>query len=677
MSALAQAPQVDPARESKGSEAADHGGRGHPRGLYALFSTETWERFCYYGMRALFVLYLIQYHGWQPSSASSVYKWYTSLVYLFPLLGGFLADRVIGMRVSIAVGGALMAVGEFALMFDSLAMFYFGLAILILGNGFFKPNISTMVGKMYRQGDSRRDRAFTIFYMGINLGALLSPLVCGYLRTEYGFRYGFGAAGVGMVIGLVIFLTTQRQVLRDVEAAGNDLRVAGKKVEKTSNEAREPSEGRPSAGGTSGVVSRVFPFLMLVAAVVVPARYLWEAARGETPWTDVIMPIAFAAISGWMGVTLLGIRGAARDKSTVIFVFFLFAVLFWMAFEQAGNALNLWAQFHTDLRIGSWRYPAEWWQSANPVLIVVLAPLFARLWTWLGERGKEPSTPAKMLAAMVLMMGSFGVMVLGAKAEDGTVTGQSLSAVPAQIATAPLDDGRLVVGKNDAGRLTFDPSTRRLEARGVLPRYVVNDLLAQTTPKAFAAEVQGVEALTRRASPEAPVGIRLAQVPPGFAFPFDAEEASIRGVAWDAPTSTMTFTKWAEPPTRADLVAAGAPPEWREPLWALERASNVARVSGLWLLLSYILATLGELCLSPVGLSMVTKLAPVRFASLFMGVWLLSSSVAQYAGGSIGESWGTVPPSQYFMLFVWTSVGGAAVLALLVRPLRSLMHEVL
>ena len=225
---------------------------------------------------------------------------------------------------------------------------------------------------------------------------------------------------------------------------------------------------------------------MVVAAVALPADYVWRAYRGEVGWMDVIMPVAFGAISGWMASTLRRIGGAARDKSIVIFIFFMFAVLFWMAFEQAGNALNLWAQFHTDLSIGSIQYPAEWWQSVNAVLIVVFAPLFARLWTWLGERGREPSTPIKMLAAMVLVALSFGAMVLGARVENSVVTGQELASIPSEIPQKTRDDGVVVVGDDDAGRLTYQPEARRLEVRGVLPRYVVNDLLQRTVPKTFA-----------------------------------------------------------------------------------------------------------------------------------------------------------------------------------------------
>ena len=270
---------------------------------------------------------------------------------------------------------------------------------------------------------------------------------------------------------------------------------------------------------------------------------------------------------------------------------------------------------------------------------------------------------------------SFGVMVVGARAEDGAVTEEAVESLPPEIPTTTLASGAVEVGDGDAGRLTFDPVARRLRARGVLPRYVVNHLLEPTVPKSFVRQVNALEAITRRASLREPVHVRL-DVPEGFVFPFGTEDAHERGVSWDSATETMTLTQWMETPTRADLVAAGAPREWRGPLAALQAKTDNVRVSGLWLFLSYLFATLGELCLSPVGLSMVTKLAPARFASLFMGVWLLASSVAQYAGGSIGETWGIIPPTRYFMLFVWTSIVGAVILALLVKPLKQLMHDV-
>jgi proton-dependent oligopeptide transporter, POT family len=643
----------------------------HPRGLYLLFATEMWERFSYYGMRALLVLYLINHLEWQPGEAANVYKWYTSLVYLMPLLGGFLADRYLGLRASIVIGAVLMTFGHFALAFEPLPFFYAGLGLLVLGNGFFKPNISTLVGKMYKKDDSRRDGAFTIFYMGINLGAFLSPIVCGALRVHYGFHYGFACAGVGMVLGLVTFLWGQGRVMADVHAAGNLLK--GERAARSDGSAKVARaatalEEAKTEGttGAAGALARAYPLGMIALAAIVPVYYGRLLFLGQAKPLDLVMPVAFAGIAGWMGVNLFSIKGAARDKSTVIFVLFAFAVLFWMAFEQAGNALNIFADVHTDLHLGGFTYPAEWFQSVNAILIFVIAPLFAKMWIWLDRRSIEPSTPMKMLIAMGFMTLSFAVMVLGAMAEDRTESRVPLSAVPDGIDLATLD----------AGRLRFDGAKGELVARGVVAPFAIHDALGKTVPPAFVASIDALEEVATKASAAAPVEEKLASVPAGFTFPWDTEGATKRGLAWDETSRTVRATRPLDAPTKGELLAAGAPSEWRTALQALGNKSQAARVSGLWLFLSYLFATLGELCLSPVGLSMVTKLAPVRFASLFMGVWLLSSSVAQYVGGSVGESWGKVPPVSYFWLFVGTSLVGGAALVLLVRPLKKLMHEV-
>ena len=662
--------------------------KGHPLGLYGLFGTEAWERFSYYGMRALLVNYMVLYHGWQPAQASSVYKWYTSLVYLTPLFGGLLADRYLGLRNSILVGGVLMAAGHFLMAFEQLPIFYSALFLLILGNGFFKPNISTLVGKMYKQGDKRRDGAFTIFYMGINLGAFVSPIACGYLREHYGFHHAFTLAGVGMMVGLVIFLVTQRSVIKAVEEAGNTLKTGSSKV--AEEHAPDPNEALPWAEGFAGLVRRTFPPFLIIAGVGIAAYYALGVSRGEEKPTALIMPIAFVGVFIWMNITLAGIKGVARDRSVAIFITFFFQVIFWMAFEQAGNALNLWAVANTDLHIGSYKYPAEWWQAVNAVLIVLLAPLFAAGWVWLGKRGIEPRTPTKVSIALGFVALSFVPMVFGAKAEDKYVNTQDLVALPEGIA---FDQ------KVHAGRLTFDPGTHALTVRGVLPRYVTNDLLIERTeaaaklageakdaPKekveakakleAFYKAVDNLESATRKARADAPVKLTLPELPPTWVFPFSKEESEHDGVAYDPGTRELIFKTYATTPIRRELKAAGADPSLRDALWALEKKSSIARVSGIWLFLSYLLATIGELCCSPVGLSLTTKLAPPKFASLFMGVFLLSSSLAQYAGGLIGESWGIIAPTKFFMIFVVSSALGMLLQMLLAPSMKRLMHGV-
>jgi POT family proton-dependent oligopeptide transporter len=649
--------------------------KGHPRGLYILFFTEMWERFSYYGMRALLVLYLLNYLQFQPEQSSAVYKWYTSLVYLTPLLGGFIADRLLGLRASIIAGAALMAVGHFLMAFEPLPFFYTALAFLIIGNGFFKPNMSTLVGKLYRPGDARRDGAFTIFYMGINIGAFLAPLVCGWLRLHMGptpgmgFHYGFAAAGVGMVAGLVIFLLGQRHVLRAVEEAGNLHEVSPRKRSSSPGSvapSEDPDEKLPGTTGLGGVLTRVVPYMLFVLGAAVPARFLYLAATHQTPWTLVIMPVAFGAIGAWMGITLLTVKGAARDKSTVIFVLFTFVVLFWMAYEQAGNALNVWAEYHTRKGVLGLELPAEYFQSLPAIFIVIFAPLFALLWTGLARRGWEVSTAAKMLLALVLITLSDVVMVAAATAEDATVTRVALAGVPEEIRLEELN----------AGRFSYDPATQELSVRGVLAPFAVTNALKPTVDPAYLKQVDALELASETAAPEHPIGFKFESLPAGYDFPLTGAQGEGLVSRWDAGLRTVGMVAPLSAVAKARLVGAGAKPEWRQALTTLAEKSQAARISGLWLVLSYLLAVLGELCLSPVGLSMVTKLAPTRFASLFMGVFLMGNAIAQYVGGSLGEMWGRIVPTSYFAIFVYTSLAGSVLLLLLQRPLRRLMHEV-
>jgi len=641
----------------------------HPRALYFLFGAEMWERFSYYGMRALLVLYLVEHHGWQPHDSSTVYKWYTSLVYLTPLIGGFLADQFLGLRASIVIGGMLMALGHFLMAFEPIPIFYCALACLVAGNGFFKPNMSTLVGKMYKKDDARRDGAFTIFYMGINVGAGVAPIWCAAVREKFhSFHWGFALAGIGMMIGLVNFLIGQRTVTKAVHDAGNDMRTmrqirreeaATKKTEEQVT--GEDDDLKPGADGFAAILSRAYPFVLPLLALAMPVYYAIRIAHGEDKPISLVMPVAFSIVFVVMGYLLRTIGGAAKDKSIVIFVVFVFVVLFWMAFEQAGNALNLWAEFFTDRHIFSSSYTAESFQSANPIFILLFAPVFSAVWLWMAKRGFEPRTSVKILVAMVFMAASFGVMVVGAARENAVVTRvEKPFTVPKELAGKELD----------AGRLTMKDGS--IEVRGVLAHYVVQEMFEKTAPPGWVDWAKGLDDTTKNATAAAPVKVPVSAAT--FKMPFDEKSGKEAGVA--QVDGSLVFTKHADAQVRASIAAAASPPEFREAVTQVESDSLAARNTGLWLLLSYLFATLGELCLSPVGLSMVTKLAPRRFASLFMGVWLLTSSVAQYAGGSIGESWGAITPMAYFWLFVWTSLAGAAVLVLLVKPLNKLMHEV-
>jgi POT family proton-dependent oligopeptide transporter len=337
-----------------------------------------------------------------------------------------------------------------------------------------------------------------------------------------------------------------------------------------------------------------------------------------------------------------------------------------MAFEQAGNALNIWAFENTTRTIFGVGYPATWWQNANSIFIVALGPVAAWLWPWLERRKLGLSTPGKMFVGLVCVALAFATMVVGATGENGTV---------ARVALPSLPEG-VDITKYDAGRLGYDATAKELTVAGVLPTVVAADLLAASVDPAFQKTVVSLEKQTRDADKKAPIDVKLESLPPGFAFPYDAAEAEKHGMKWKPADSTIVFTQPVGAAEKVALLGVGAPPVWRKAVAELTEKSNLARVSGFWLVLQYLFATLGELCLSPVGLSMVTKLAPKRFASLFMGVWFLAPSMALYAGGAIGEMWGSITPVSYFWIFVWSSLAGALVLLLLVPPLKRLMHDV-
>ncbi len=421
--------------------------KGHPKGLYLLFTIEMWERFSYYGMRALLVLYMTKYLMFSTEKAGSVYGWYTGLVYMTPMIGGYLADRYLGSRMCVFIGGLLMAIGHFVMAFPALPYFYTALMLLIIGNGFFKPNISTMVGNLYGENDPRRDGGFTIFYMGINLGALFSPLVCGTLGEKLGWHYGFGAAGVGMLAGLAVYMWGAKKYLGDIGL---------KPTIKTGADA------------------------------------------DNTPLTK----------KEW-------------QRISVIFILCFFMIFFWSAFEQAGSSMTLFADRETDRMIFGWEFPTSWFQAVNPLFIFILAPFFSSMWTGLAKVNKNPSTPMKFVFGLVLL--SFGFIMMMAAA-------------------------------------------------------------------------------------------------------------------------------------------------------SLYKSSGA--VSILWLLGVYLFHTLGELCLSPIGLSMVTKLSPAKFMSLLMGTWFFSSAAANYVGGIFAGNYDAMNHTTFFMIPAITAGGSALLLLCIVPFLKKWMHGI-
>ncbi|MFL5580220.1 MAG: peptide MFS transporter [Gemmatimonadaceae bacterium] len=400
MSTIAKVTDIATTAADRPPELDDRALLGHPRGLGLLFVAEMWERFSYYGMRALLVLYLVNALRWDSARAANLYGTYTMLVYLTPLIGGYLADRLIGTRRSLVLGGAIIAAGHFTMAVPGMTTFYTGLGLIIVGTGFFKPNVSTMVGQIYRDGDPRRDSGFTIFYMGINLGAFLGPLVCGFLaqNDRFGWHYGFAAAGVGMVLGLIAYVWGRDRYLpgiglRAVEKGGS----AG---DRSRNETTGAAEGSGALHGIGGAV--------------VGALVGWFLGGGS-----ILGLIMGATIGAALAVTVLGTHGEERKRVIALFIVVFFVIFFWAAYEQAGSSMNLFADKYTNLDVGGFRVPSSWFQSVNPFVILLFAPAFAVLWGRLGRAGKEPSTAMKMTIGLFLLGVGFLFMVEGGRRADG------------------------------------------------------------------------------------------------------------------------------------------------------------------------------------------------------------------------------------------------------------------
>ncbi len=368
--------------------------KGHPKGLYVLFATEFWERFSYYGMRAIFVLFMTKMlFGTDQAGkdiSSNIYGSYTGLVYLTPLIGGYVADRYWGNRKSIFVGGLLMALGQFILFLSgtlahsvekgpAITAMWTGLAFLIFGNGFFKPNISTMVGQLYPEtANSKKDSAYTIFYMGINSGAFVAPLVCGYLGENVDFRWGFLAAGIGMLISLVIFYYTKDKYV--VSPTGEALGAV-------------PNKSKDISVSESGQTGFSSTQLAIIIVSIIAAFCVIHFALGVDVWGSAIYGMTL--ITPFAILTDRSLTAIERQRLWVIVIIMLFVIFFWMCFEQAGASLTFFADEQTDRHVFGREMPASYFQSFNAGYIVLLAPIFASLWGWLAKKGIEPPAPMK------------------------------------------------------------------------------------------------------------------------------------------------------------------------------------------------------------------------------------------------------------------------------------------
>ncbi|HEY6089803.1 MAG TPA: peptide MFS transporter [Gemmatimonadaceae bacterium] len=493
------------------------GGRsffGHPVGLSTLFFTEMWERFSYYGIRPLLVLFMTAAlaqggFGFDRSTASSIVGIYAACVYLAALPGGWIADRLLGLRRSIWYGGVLIALGHLSIALSIVfarPAFFIGLVLIVMGTGLLKPNISAIVGDLYPEGGSRRDAGFSIFYMGINIGAFVAPLVTGYLGEKVGWHLGFGAAGIGMVIGLITYRLRAASTLGDMG------------VTPASTDPAEHRRVKLTVAIGVGAIALLIALAMGGIIHIDPvsmAKKMTFVLGGSA-----LLYFIYLFVGG-------GLTGDEKKRVVVIILLFLFAAIFWSAFEQAPTSLNLFARDYTDRVVFGWEMPTLWLQAANSIFVIALAPVFAVIWVALGKRGKDPSSIAKFAWGLFFAGLGFVVMVLA-----------------------------------------------------------------------------------------------------------------------------------------ANIVINGG--------------GNV-RVSPWWLVLSYLFQTIGELSLSPVGLSSMTKLAPYKFKGQMMGIWFMASAIGNLIAGLVG---GHVDPEKlqempklFWQTSIWLFIAAVAC-GLLVFPVRKMMRGV-
>ncbi|ACC98475.1 Dipeptide/tripeptide permease [Elusimicrobium minutum Pei191] len=469
-----------------------------PAGLWLICATEVFERFSYYAMRALLILYFVYALKIEKSAASNMYGTFISLVYLSGIIGGYVADKFIGQKLAIIAGAVMIAVGQFMLGFENIGMIYSALGLLIMGNGFFKISISTFVGSLYGKNDPRRDAGFTYFYMAVNLGAFFAPLIGGTLGEKFGYRYGFWTAGVVMLLGLIVFLIGKEKFFKGV----GDAPV---KIDK---------EEWKKAG----------LYLITFGSI---AYLMWNFGFWAGAFT-----IALTLLALWIKDKISKTQSAKSEltieekkKVAVIFIMAFFVIFFWTAFEQSGAALTLFAKENTNRMVNLFGFQFEflttWFQSVNPFFVVVLAPLFSKMWLTLAKKGKEPSTPTKFVWALWLLAAGYGVLLIASM-----------------------------------------------------------------------------------------------QMGPGV------------------------------------------------------------KINMLYLILAYAVFTTGELCLSPVGLSLVTKLAPVHLVGTLMGVWKLANAAANKLAGFYSSYFGVVSNEAFFSGLIIAPVAVSIILIVIMKPVKRWMGDV-
>jgi POT family proton-dependent oligopeptide transporter len=388
---------------------SDTGFFGHPRGLSTLFFAEMWERFSYYGLRPLLVLFMAAAitdggFGFERTQASAIVGIYAACVYLASLPGGWVADRLLGLQRAILIGAILISCGHISIGLSAFAQgklpFFMGLILIVLGTGLLKPNISAIVGDLYPEGGARRDAGFSIFYMGINIGAFFGQIVTGYLGEKIGWHYGFGAAGVGMLLGLTVFALYAKKTLGTIGTQP-------KRDPDPAVQARQERTVKSSLVAGLAILA-VVVVLTATGVITIDAQVIGQYMA----YVLVGLAVAFFAYLFVAG----GLTSDEKKRCAVIFVLFVFAACFWAAFEQAPTSLNLFAADFTNRTFFGFEVPALWFQSINAAFIILLAPAFAALWVGLAKRGIDPSSPTKFMFGLLLAGVGFLVMIPPANA---------------------------------------------------------------------------------------------------------------------------------------------------------------------------------------------------------------------------------------------------------------------
>lgn len=378
---------------------------GHPMGLYVLFFTEMWERFSFYGMKALLIFYLVKYHLFTDEAGSILVGSYAALVYALPVLGGYLADRYLGFRKAVTFGAILLVLGHIGMAYEgeaarlmsdgtiardngALQVFYFSLSLIILGVGFLKANISSIVGELYKKGDARRDSGFTIFYMGINIGSWIATILCGYLGESVGWGYGFGAAGIGMILGLITFTW-------------------GKKYFLGKGEPKDPIALKKKV--FLGMSTEVIIYTLSILSLAI----IWQMVQRHSVVEILLMGTGAASLIYIVWYAVFKSTRIERNRLIALTILILFSVFFWALFEQAYTSMNLFADRAMDRSIGESTVPAAWYLSLNAMFIVIFAPVFAWFWVKLGKKKLNPNAAVKFGFALLFVGLGFGALAFG------------------------------------------------------------------------------------------------------------------------------------------------------------------------------------------------------------------------------------------------------------------------